>query len=54
MAARLMIHFVAGPAKSLHGLSPGTNRQPAHAGTSTTSSLTGRGTASPCLSRLAR
>jgi len=54
VAAGLMIHFVALTAKRPNGIRAGTHWQAAHADTSTTSSFTGNGTASPCFSRLAR
>ena len=52
VAAGLMIHFVAQLTERLDRVRAGSHRQTAHAGTSTTSSLTGSGTASPCFSRL--
>src|ERR1017187_449282 len=47
VAAGLMIHFVSEFTERLDCVRAGTDRQTAHAGTSTTSSLKGSGTASP-------
>ena len=52
VAPGLVIQFVTQLTERLDRIRAGTNRQAAHAGTSTTSSLTGSGTASPCFSRL--
>jgi hypothetical protein len=52
VAAGLMIQLVAQLPEGLDGVRSGTDWQTAHADTSTTSSLTGSGTASPCFSRL--
>ena len=53
VAACLMIYLVSQFFESADSLLAGANRQPAHAGISTISSLIGGGTGSPCFLRLA-
>ena len=54
VATRLMIDDVAHLLESSDGVSTRANGQTAHVSTSTSSSVIGRGTASPCFSKLAR
>lgn len=53
VAACLVIDFLTHLAKGANDVRAGAHRQLAHAGTSTTSSVTGRGTGSLCFFKLA-
>ena len=54
VASRLVVDLITEPAESLDGLLTGADRQVAHVGTSTISSVMGGGIGSPCFLRLAR